>query len=176
MFSTLVLFDERPAKLDKDARVEGLVRTLASLVPHHVEGILGDVRLIGPAGYGLDRIADYAGCALIEAKEDQSFRPIFETLRHDQFLLLRSGYALKTDFLEEARDLGRLDQRKPSPALKLLAEPEHFFQRLFPGSAEIAGIIAPRSWGLAQSCGPLSVMLRGRRSSGTLRTRARRTI
>jgi hypothetical protein len=172
-----VLFEEKPAKFGKDARIEGLVRTLASLVTPHVEGILGDVTIIGPAGWELDRIADYAGCALLEQEgETLGFRRIFENLRYEQFLLLRSGYALKAEFIEEAGDLVKFNRRSDSTKLKLLSEPEDFVQRLFPGAAKIAGVIAPRSWALENSCCALSALMRKRRLFRSLRTRARRTI
>lgn len=173
MLSTIVLFEETPEKLGKEARIEGLVRTLASLVSPHVEGILGDVKLAGPKGYELERIADHAGCSLIEGV---SFAQVFENLRYQQFLLLRSGYALKPAFIEEAGDLIRFNRGKSFPVVKLLAEPEDFIQRLLPGLAEIAGLIAPKSLGLEVSCGSLSALMRKKQGSQTLRTRARRTI
>jgi hypothetical protein len=49
---------------------EVLARTLASVVTAKVEGLLGDVRIAGPARKDLGVVANHAGCALIEAENE----------------------------------------------------------------------------------------------------------
>jgi hypothetical protein len=73
MLSTIVFCEDRPACPSGRDLAEVLARTLASLVTAKVEGLLGDVRVAGPAGNGLSLVANHAGCALIEAENETNW-------------------------------------------------------------------------------------------------------
>ena len=126
---------------------EQLVRSLSSLIRANVEGLLGDVAIAGPTGQDLGLIADQAGSGLIEAAtEAEWLRGAIEAARGPQLFLLRSGFAPQAGFIEEAGDLLRAGS---APTARLRAAPDGFVQRLFPGAAPLAGLIAPRDRCLA---------------------------
>jgi hypothetical protein len=171
MLSTVVFCDEDSDRRARDL-LENLVRTLGSLVSANVEGLLGDVAIAGPAGEGLGAIADHAGCALIEAPGEADWlRQAIEAARGPDLLLLRSGRAPEAGFIEEVGDFllgggGR--------AARLRAAPEAFSERLFPGLAPVAGLIAPRASCLRAPSSRFRRLVDFIRPDATLRTRARR--
>lgn len=177
MLSAIVLYEliRQPRRLDP---VEVLVRTLSSLVKANIEGLLGDVAIAGPAEQGLDLVADHAGCGLIEAAgEGDWFRRAIEAARGPNVLLLRSGFAPQAGFIEEVGDFLNVcaDPRSVCGQAALLrAAPESFIERLFPGAAPLAGLIAPRDRCLSTHAGRLAALARSVNPATTLRTRARR--
>jgi hypothetical protein len=175
MLSTIVFCEsfQRSASVDP---AERLVRSLSSLIRANVEGLLGDVAIAGPTGHDLGLIADQAGSGLIEAAtEAEWLRGAIEAARGPQLFLLRSGFAPQAGFIEEAGDLLRA---APTPAARLRATPESFVQRLFPGAAPLAGLIAPRDRCLAaltaKSAMTFAALARFFSSAPALRTDARR--
>jgi hypothetical protein len=91
---------------------EVLARTLASVVTAKVEGLLGDVRIAGPARKDLGVVANHAGCALIEAENETDWLGLaFQAARGPDVFLLRCGRAPEAGFIEEAADFWRQTSR-----------------------------------------------------------------
>jgi hypothetical protein len=153
MLSTIVFCeDNSPGKSSADIAVM-LARTLASLVPAKIDGILCDVRIAGPAKASLDFIANHAGCALIEAHSEQErLHRALEAARGPRVFLLRCGQAPDPGFVEEVKDfLAQNGTARLRPA-QLRAAPEGILERLFPSLAPVAGIIASREALLSERC------------------------
>jgi len=105
MLSTIVFCEDKPASAPSRDLAEILARTLASLVPAKVEGLLGDVRIAGPAKKGLGVVANHAGCALVEAENEAGWlRLALQAARGPDVFLLRCGRAPEAGFIEEAGD------------------------------------------------------------------------
>lgn len=171
VLSAVVLFEHRPITRPSLEPAEVLVRTLGSLVRANIDGLLRDVAIAGPEGEGLDTIADHAGCALVKAgSEPEWLRQAITIARGPELLLLRSGCALDAGFVEEARDF----LRSGGTSAKLRAAPETFFERLFPDTAPLAGLIAPRALCLNAPPGHLETLARSIGKARILRSRTRR--
>src|SRR3984893_8714959 len=105
MLSTIVFCEDKPASPPARDLAEVLARTLASLVTAKVEGLIGDVRIAGPAGNGLSLVVNHAGCALVEAENEANWlRLALEATRGPDVFLLRCGRAPEVGFIEEAGD------------------------------------------------------------------------
>ncbi|WP_146030237.1 transposase [Methylocella silvestris] len=175
MLSAVVLYEVTHRSPGVDP-AETLVRTLSSLVRANVEGLLRDVAIAGPASQGLEIIADHAGCGLIEAiGEPEWLREAIEAARGPHILLIRSGFAPQQGFIEEAGDfLQRPPRANGAEVAVLRAAPERLFERMFPGAAPLAGLIAPRDRCLKGSAKRLVGLAQFLRPATTLRTHARR--
>src|SRR5208283_4105667 len=105
MLSTIVFCEDRPANPSRRDLAELLARTLASLVTAKVEGLLGDVRIAGPAGNNLSILANHAGCDLIEAENEAAWLGLaLQEARGPNVFLLRCGRIPEAGFIEEAGD------------------------------------------------------------------------
>ncbi|MGH6819553.1 MAG: transposase, partial [Methylocella sp.] len=105
MLSTIVFCEDKPTSAPGRDLAEVLARTLASLVTAKVAGLLGDVRIAGPAGKGLSLVANHAGCALIEADNEADWLCLaLQAARGPNIFLLRCGRAPEAGFVEEAGD------------------------------------------------------------------------
>jgi hypothetical protein len=155
MLSTIVFCEDWPAARPGGDLAEVLARTLASLVTAKVEGLLGDVRIAGPARKGLGVVANHAGCALIEAESESNWlRLALQAARGPDVFLLRCGRAPEAGFIEEAADFVAKKNGAATRQARLRASPESFIERVFPPAAPLAGLIAPRSLLLrAPRCG-----------------------
>jgi hypothetical protein len=173
MLSTIVFCEDRPADRPGRDLAEVLARTLASLVPAKVEGLLGDVRIAGPAGKGLGAVANHAGCALVEAENEMDWLGLaLHAARGPDVFLLRCGRAPEAGFIEEAGDF--LAANSNAHAACLRAAPESFLERVFPSLAAIAGLIASRDSMLRAPRGGFQKLARCIGPAATLQTRARR--
>jgi hypothetical protein len=172
MLSTIVFCEDEPASASGSDLAEVLARTLASLVTAKVEGLLGDVRIAGPAQKGLGAVANHAGCALIEAENEADWLGLaLQAARGRDVFLLRCGRAPEAGFIAEAGDFLAKDQPR---AAYLRAMPESFFERIFPSLAPVAGLIASRDSILRAPRGGFQGLARCIGPAATLRTRARR--
>lgn len=185
MLSTIVFCEEKPDAERRPGRelAEILARTLGSLVGAKVDGLLRDVAIAGPAGQDLITIADHAGCGVIEAaREADWLRLAIEAARGPDILLLRSGRAPEAGFIEEAGDFLRMralandggSNTERDRAARLRAAPENLLERLFPGLAPLAGLIAPRDLCLRAPKDRFAALAHFVGPATTLRTRARR--
>jgi hypothetical protein len=175
MLSTIVCCEDKPASPPGRDLAEVLARTLASLVTAKVDGLLGDVRIAGPAGKGLGNVANHAGCALIEAENEADWlRLALEAARGPDVFLLRCGRAPEGGFIEEAGNFLAKNTKDKSRAARLRAAPESFLERVFPSLAAIAGLIASRDSMLRAPCGGFRKLARCIGPAATFQTRARR--
>jgi hypothetical protein len=122
-------------------RREGAVRSLASLVPCVVEGLVADAAMIGPQTSELEAVADEAGCELIAADNAaQGLRAALARARCADVLLLAAGYAVPSGFGEAARDAVASGGLAQPRVLRL--EPYSVLTRLSPSFARPVGLLA----------------------------------
>ncbi|MGH6936390.1 MAG: transposase [Methylocella sp.] len=175
MLSTIVFCEDKPASVPGRELAEVLARTLASLVTAKVEGLLGDVRIAGPARKGLGVVANHAGCALVEAEVEAAWLGLgLQAARGPDVFLLRCGQAPEAGFIEEAGDFLAKNTKDKSRAARLRASPESFLERIFPAAAPLAGLIAPRRLLLLAPRGGFRNLARCIGPAATFKTRARR--
>lgn len=151
MLSAILLAYDGP---NQPLRGDAVGRSLASLVDSCVQGLVADAVLIGAPGRGLVRIADEAGCALVETTDaGAGLSEALALARRDWVLLLRAGNAVERGFVDEVNDAfayGPADR-----ALVLRAAPTSFLTRLSPRLAEPVGVIAPKDAVRAAGTGDL---------------------
>jgi hypothetical protein len=166
----LLAYDTPAGPLRRDA----IARSLASLVDACVQGLVADAVLAGAPGRGLEKIADEAGCALVEAaRMDDGLTQALALARHEDILLLLAGKAVERGFIEEINDAFAYgDCDRP---LILRCAPNSLVTRLFPKLSAPAGIVARKTdLRKAESADldRLSRILRG----AELKSHARRTF
>ena len=175
MLSTIVFCEDRPELLPGRGLAVVLARTLASLVTAKVEGLLGDVRIAGPADQDLGLLAHHAGCDLVEAENEAAWLgQALELVRESNVFLLRCGRAADSGFIEEANDFLAAKDGARRPAAVLRASPESFFERLFPTCAPVAGLIAPRDLLLKVPRGGFGPLVRALAPANSFHSVARR--
>jgi hypothetical protein len=175
MLSTIVFCEDKPPSASGGDLAVVLARTLASLVTAKVEGLLGDVRIAGPARKGLRVVANHAGCALIEAENEADWLGLaLQAARGPDVFLLRCGRAPEAGFIEEVADFVAANCKAQSRAACLCAAPESFLERVFPSLAALAGLIASRDLMLRAPRGGFRKLARCMGPAATLKTRARR--
>ena len=175
MLSTIVFCEDKPASRPGRDLAEVLARTLASLVTAKVEGLLGDVRIAGPAAKRLGVVANHAGCALIEAENEAVWLGLaLRAARGPEVFLLRCGWAPEAGFINEAADFLAANTKDQSRTACLRAAPESFLERVFPSLAAIAGLIASRDSMLRAPRGGFRMLARCIGPATAFQTRARR--
>ncbi|MBX3524633.1 MAG: transposase [Rhodoblastus sp.] len=152
---------------------EAIVRSLAALVGAAVADTVRDACIVGPPDLDLARVADHAGCALVEeADAARGLGKAVRNARSDRIFVLAAGYAPLSGFIDEMSDWAL----SASPlAAALRAEPASLAQRLFPTLAPCVGLVAGRgdiAGAAAEAPATLARKLRAR----TLLTRARRVV
>lgn len=122
------------------------VRTLASLVPATVEGVVRDLCLAAP---GPDRaladVADHAGCAFAAAAGiAEGIRLGTRDLRCPHVLVIVAGAVVDRPFLEELTAM--LPGLGDAPRTLVLKAMRHdLVGRLFPSAADAAAVLTSRS-------------------------------
>ena len=175
MLSTIVFCEDKPAGRPGRDLAEVLARTLASLVTAKVEGLIGDVRIAGPAEKGLGVVANHAGCALIEAENEADRLGLaLQAARGPDVFLLRCGRAPEAGFIDEAGDFLENNTKDKSRAACLRAAPESILERVYPSLAPIAGLIASRDSMLRAPRGGFRMLARCIGPATAFQTRARR--
>jgi hypothetical protein len=175
MLSAVVLAFDRPgARSDRAVRGEQLVRSLASLVDACVQGLVADAIVVGPQEQRLGKVADEAGCALIETEDARAgLAEALQTARHAHVFVLAAGHAVERGFVEEVSDL--LAYGDPARAHLLRAAPDSFVTRLAPGLAAPVGIVALKSAAVAACAADIASLAKKLRAVD-LRSRARRAL
>ena len=140
MLSAVVCLLPPPRGVPLARPAEQVVRSLSSLVPACVAGVLRDVMVAGPPGLDLQVVADHAGCALVEAAAPAAaLAAALARSGRRHVLVLRAGYAVG-DVIDELDDI--LQARDVVPR-RLRAVGEGFAQRLLPALAPVVGLLAP---------------------------------
>ena len=145
MLSTLVLF-RSPAGGDAPA-LGGLVRTLSSLVPGTIGGLVRDVTIVaGRPDPEVRRVADHAGCALVEHESfERALQIAVAQARAPTLFLLRAGAHVDRAFLEEVAIAVGHEGDRTGPALVLREAPDGLVRRVLPDLSPAAGLIAQAS-------------------------------
>lgn len=139
MFSALVLVQ---AGLQGSPTSEAVVRTLSALVPAAIEGIVRDVALASAAPTSdLARIADHAGCEIVDAPGDRLIDAGLNALKEQRVLLLRAGRVPEHGFAGELADLAVYDPKK---CALMLDAPDSLLTRIMPRLSRASGLVAPR--------------------------------
>ncbi len=169
MISILLLgFD----KLGRSAAEPGhVVRTLASLVPATVDGVVRDVCLAGPAEpRALADIADHAGCSFAGSADfATAIRIGARQLRCPTVLVLMPGVAIGRPVVDELSSLLPTLQSGARTFRLLKAERRDWAGRLFPSLAPNAALLAPRGWLEQSRATSFSGLIRGAKPCRTLR-------
>ena len=173
MISAIVLVSDRQTTDDTEHAHEVLVRSLVWLVSAVVAGVVRDVTLAIPPGFGLSEVADQSGCALVEV-EDEGARlaAALDAVRGPRLLILRAGYQIDAKITDE---IDAFVRRQPEAAAALiLSEPETAAQRMIPRRAPVVGVLAQKATCLAASPRGFSHLARSIRGATRLKTRAER--
>lgn len=170
MLSTFVLLPTG----DGPPALGPLVRTLGTLVPATVEGLVRDVTVIARApDDGVRRVTDYAGCHLVEnGLFGDALAEAMAGARAATIFLLRAGAFLDRSFLDEAgRRFGPHGSDAQTRPLLIREVPENFLARVLPALAPVAGLIASRAV-LSPPPKDFEDLLRRQRAAQTLQSRA----
>ena len=141
MLSVILLGYEVRGADGGSRRNELVLRSLASLVEGAVDGLIADVALVGPSDAGFGKIADEAGCVLVE--NDAPAKGAAEALagaRQSNVFFFLAGHAIDRGFIEEARDAIAFGGLKAARVLR--AAPESLLTRLAPSLARPVGLLA----------------------------------
>jgi hypothetical protein len=139
---SVILLGYEVRRADGGSRRDELVlRSLASLVEGAVDGLVADVALVGPTGAGFARIADEAGCVLVE--NDTPAKGVAEALagaRQSNVFFFLAGHAIDRGFIEEARDAIAFGGLRATRVLR--AAPESLLTRFAPSLGRPVGLLA----------------------------------
>ena len=178
MLSVILLGYEVQRPEGGSRRDELVLRSLASLVEGAVDGLVADVVLVGPASAGFGKIADEAGCALVE--NDTPAKGVAEALaeaRQSNVFFFLAGHAIDRGFIEEARDAIAFGGLKAARVLR--AAPESLLTRLAPSSGAAGwptraqGIARPGQGDGPAHAGAPTARRRSRRACAKMRVDAR---
>jgi hypothetical protein len=149
---------------------EAVVRTLTALIPGAIEGLVRDVVLAArPADPDLRRIADHAGCDIIEGGPQDLLAKAFAAAREPLVLVLLAGEIPGEGFIDEMADL--LAEGGTSAVVR--RRPEGVLGNLLARFAPVSGILGSKNE-LAQGTPTLFAQLvRRNRSAPTLNVRTR---
>ena len=175
MLSALIIACD--AHVPVSASPEAVARSLASLVPAAVEGLVRDVTLASLAGAAqAQAIADHAGCGLAEATAPGGvLQAGLAAARGDLIFMLRAGYAPQAGFLEELADLFDANASRAPRSALLHCQAESFSARLFPGLAPVEALIVRRA-DIGKAIDSLAALRRALVSPARFRSRLRRVV
>jgi len=174
MISALLLSPSLDAAPNPRA-AEALARSLGSLVRATMEGVVRDAALIGRGADDLAGVADYAGCAYVEAETlAEGFARALSETRGEIVFVLEGGYATPSVFIEEASDL-LLEGAAFSGAV-LRRAPYNLVTRFAPNLATPVGLLAQRAALRGAQPKNLSALIRATKPSRSLACQAVRTI
>ncbi|WP_442756531.1 transposase [Methylocystis sp. JAN1] len=171
MLTAILLAYDAPAR---PLRRDAVTRSLASLVDACVQGLVADAVLVGAPGSGLSRIADEAGCTLVEASDrEEGLAQALDVARQDAAFLLLAGHAIERGFIDEMDDA--FAYAEAARAFVLRSAPTSLVTRLAPSFAEPVGLIARKSALRAAGSGDFRKLAKRLRCA-ELKSSARRTF
>jgi hypothetical protein len=175
MITAIVLASESQSDADVEHAHEIVVRSLVWLVSAVVSGVVRDVILAAPPGFGLSEVADQSGCALVQGEEERDrIAEAVAAAREPRLLFLRVGYQIDPKIAEEIDVFVR---REPADASALIvAMPETARQRLFPGRTPVIGAVVSRATMISSPPESFARLVRASRKGKKLRTRAIRIV
>ncbi len=159
MLSVILLGYEIRGADGGSRRNELVLRSLASLVEGAVDGLIADVALVGPSGAGFGKIADEAGCVLVE--NDAPAKAAAEALtgtRQSNVFFFLAGHAIDRGFIEEARDAIAFGGLRAARVLR--AAPDSLLTRLAPSLARPVGLLARKESIIAAEATDLTKLAR----------------
>jgi hypothetical protein len=175
MISALLLSPSLGAAAPHPRAAEALARSLGALVRATMEGVVRDAALIGVAADDLEAVADYAGCAYVEAATlAEGFAHALNETRGDVILVLQGGYAPPGGFVEEASDL--LMEGAGFAGALLRRAPYNLATRFAPKLARPVGLLAQRGALRGAQARDLAALIRHVRPPRTLNSQAIRTV
>ena len=142
-------------------------RTLASLVPAAINGLVRDVVLCASPSAAIAKLVEHAGCGFAENLPDA-----IALARQDWLLLISAGFAPTEGFMDEAEDF--LLQGTGNAVLRQV--PDGLWTRLFPDSAAIAALLIQRRSIAANSVDDFSTLTKKAKPYHTLKARARMVV
>ena len=173
MLSVVVLAAD--ARVRVSATPDAIVRTLGSLVPAVVDGLIRDVALAAVAGSQQAReIADHSGCAFAEAPDHEGvLRAGLAAVRGDLVFVITAGRAPEAGLIDE---IARLFDTGVAPRAAIArAAPERFFERVFPALCGVEAAIVRKSL-IGEPAASLSELRRQLGSPAVLRRRLYRVM
>ena len=149
---------------------EVVVRSLVWLVTAVVSGVVRDVTLATPPGFGLSEVADQSGCNLVqEDSESARLAAAIAATRTTRLLIVKAGYEPDGRLIDELDMFMRRHDEDDVAVVR--AAPETALQRLLPDRAPIVAVLVPK----AVATGPTLKRLMAAGANGTtLKTRAMR--
>jgi hypothetical protein len=172
MLSAIIIATDTP---ERPLRSDAVTRCLASLIDACIQGVIADATLVGAPGRLLNKIADDAGCGVVETEAlDAGVGRALEMARHDHAFLLSAEFAVAPGFADEIADI--FIYGEPASPRALRVSPTTLATRLVPSRATAAGIVAPRPLLLREhGRGDIHALAR-RLARGSLTTHARRLL
>jgi hypothetical protein len=135
---------------------------------------VADAVLVGAPGSGMDRIADEAGCVLVEsAGKEEGLARALDLARQEAAFLLLAGHAIERGFLDEMDDA--LNYGEAGRAYVLRSAPASLLTRLAPSLAAPVGLVAPKQAMRAAQRGDLAKLAKTLRCA-ELKSSARQTF
>ena len=171
MLTAVLLAYDAPAQ---PLRRDAITRSLASLVDACVQGLVGDAVLVGAPERGLDKVADEAGCALVEAaRVEDGLKEALALARQEGLLLLLAGHAVERGFVDEVNDVFAYGDRDRALVLRLA--PDSLLTRIAPRLAAPVGLVTSKKALREAASADLKALARRLRGA-ELRSSARRAF
>ena len=144
MISAIVLAADLRQDDDLGHVRELVVRSLVWLVSAVVSGVVRDVTLATPPGFGLSEVADQSGCNLVqEETEADRLAAAVAAARTDRLLIVRAGYEPDGRLSEELDTFMR--RRGVEEVALIRAAPDTAIQRLLPDRAPVVALLVPKA-------------------------------
>ena len=143
MLSAFVLVDPTAPGFEEADRVRAIVKTLGALVELVVADIVADATVVTRPDAAIHGVEHSAGCTIVEdAHLGAGLARALPRARRETALVLTPAYAPAGTFRAEIELAVSGEGLK---ALTLVAEPETFLQRMWPGIAPVTGLVATRT-------------------------------
>ena len=150
------------------------VRTLSSLVPAVIEGIVRDVALVaGETATDLAQIADHAGCTLITAEtEAAALKAALTRCRSRDVLVVAAGVGFDRTLLDELSGVLPVFGLEDQPLPRVLhPESDGILQRVLPMRGKAVGLLGRKERLLLSGSSSLQDLVKRIKPTRPFRTR-----